>query len=355
MKKTVKIISVILIALVIAALLVVPKLLSEKNKNQSSNQNSPNQPVPVDAFVVQTEDLENEVATVGTVQPNEVVEIKSELQRKITGIYFKEGSFVPKGKVLFKLDDTDLLANLAKLELDEELNLKQQEREKTLLDKGLLSQDEYDVRQTAIDKIRADMDVVEINLDKTNIIAPFSGVTGFRNVSLGSLVNSTIVLTTLQDIGRVKIDFTIPEKYINMFSPGQDITFKVEGYDEEFTGRVISYDPKISEETRSITLRASANNMGNKLLPGSFVKVKLELDKISNAMMIPTEAIIPQLKGQSIFVYTNGKVQSRDVELGLRTEKSVQITSGIAPGDTIVTTNVLRLKPDAKVKLVNVN
>lgn len=199
------------------------------------------------------------------------------------------------------------------------------------------------------------MEVVNINLDKTNIVAPFSGVTGFRNVSIGSLVNSTIVLTTLQDIGRVKIDFTIPEKYINLFSAGQEITFKVEGYDDEFTGRVISYDPKISEETRSITLRASANNKGNKLLPGSFVKVKLELDDITNAIMIPTEAIIPQLKGQSLFIYSNGTAKSKDVELGLRTEKSVQITSGINPGDTVITTNVLRLRPDAKVKLVNVN
>lgn len=354
MKKPARIISIILIVLVLGALLIVPKLLSEKNKNQSSaNQNSANQLIPVDAYVVQTIDLENEVATVGTILANEEVEIKSEVQRRITGIYFKEGSFVPKGKTLFKLEDSDLLANLNKLKLDEELNLKQQEREKQLLEKGLISQDEYDVRQTTIDKIRADMEIVNINLAKTYIQAPFSGVTGFRNVSIGSLVNSTNVLTSLQDIGRVKVDFSIPEKYISVFSPGQDITFKVEGYYDEFTGKVISYDPKINENTRSITLRSSVNNKGNKLLPGSFVKVKLELDNISNAILIPSEAVVPQLKGQSIFIYRNGIAESNDVETGLRTEKNVQIISGLSTGDTVITTNILRLKPAAKVKIVN--
>ncbi|MEO8447115.1 MAG: efflux RND transporter periplasmic adaptor subunit [bacterium] len=355
MRKPIRIIAVTLILLVVGALLIVPKLLSEKNKTQNpTGQNTQNQVIPADAYVIMGTDLENEVATVGTILANEEVEIKSEVQRKITGIYFKEGSFIPKGKTLFKLDDADLLANMSKLELDEELNLKQQDREKQLLDKGLISPDEYDVRQTTIDKIRADMEIVNINLDKTYIHAPFSGVAGFRNVSLGSLVNSSNVLTTIQDIGRVKIDFSIPEKYINLFKPGQNITFQVEGYEDEFTGNVVSYDPKINESTRSIILRATANNNGNKLLPGSFVKVKLELDNISDAILIPTQAVIPQLKGQSVFIFQNGIAVSKDVEIGLRTDKDVQVTSGLTIGDTVITTNILRLKKDSKVKLVNI-
>lgn len=140
-----------------------------------------------------------------------------------------------------------------------------------------------------------------------------------------------------------------------MFRPGQDITFRVEGYDEDFTGKVISYEPKLNESTRSIILRATANNKGSKLLPGSFVKVKLQLEDINNAVMIPTESVVPKLKGQSVFLYQNGLAVSKDVELGIRTEKEVQITSNLNIGDTVISTNILRLKPNSKVKLVNIN
>ena len=356
MNKPVRNISIILIVIILGALLIVPKLISEKNKTQTpSGQNTSQQEISADAFIIKEIDLENEVATVGTIIANEEVEIKSELTRKITGIYFKEGTFVPKGKILFKLDDSDILARLRKLDLDEELNIKQQDREKQLLDKGLLTPDEYEVRETNIEKIKADIEVLEVELSKTEIRAPFSGVTGFRNVSIGSLVNNSNILTTIQDISRVKVDFSIPEKYIAVFRPGQDITFRVEGYDEDFTGKVISYEPKLNESTRSIILRATANNKGSKLLPGSFVKVKLQLEDINNAVMIPTESVVPKLKGQSVFLYQNGLAVSKDVELGIRTEKEVQITSNLNIGDTVISTNILRLKPNSKVKLVNIN
>ena len=356
MNKPARNISVILIVIVLGALLIVPKLLSEKNKTQTpAGQNTSQQEIPVDVFIIKQIDLENEIVTVGTIIANEEVDIKSELTRKITGIYFKEGTFVPNGKILFKLDDSDILARLRKLDLDEELNIKQQDREKQLLDKGLLTPDEYEVRETNIEKIRADIEVLEVELSKTEIRAPFSGIAGFRNVSIGSLVNNTNILTTIQDISKVKVDFSIPEKYIALFRPGQDITFRVDGYDEDFTGKVISYEPKLNENTRSIILRASSNNKGSKLLAGSFVKVKLKLENINNAVMIPTESVVPKLKGQSVFIYQDGKAVTKDVEMGIRTEKEVQITSNLSIGDTVISTNILRLKPNSKVKLININ
>lgn len=356
MNKPVRNISVILIVIVLGALLIVPKLLSDKSKQQTpSNQNTQQQEIPVDVFVIKQTDLENEVATVGTIIANEEVEIKSELTRKITGIFFKEGTFVQKGKVLFRLDDADILARLKKLDLDEELNMRQLDREKQLFDKGLLTSDEFEIRETNIEKIRADIEILEVELDKTEIRAPFSGIAGFRNVSIGSLVNNTAILTTIQDVSKVKVDFSIPEKYISAFSPGQNITFRVDGLNEEFTGNVISYEPKLNENTRSIIIRASANNKGNKLLPGTFVKVNLELENINNAVMIPTESVVPKLKGQSVFVYRNGIALSKDVETGIRTEKEIQITSELITGDTVVSTNILRLKPNSKVKIVNIN
>ncbi|MBS1552480.1 MAG: efflux RND transporter periplasmic adaptor subunit [Bacteroidetes bacterium] len=355
MNKTVRNISVILLIIVVGVLLIVPKLLSDKKESGPGNQNQQNQTLPADAIIVRSGEHENEISTVGTVVANEQVDIKSELSRKITGIYFNEGTFVPAGKLLFKLDDADIVARLNKLRIDEDLNLKQEEREKQLLDKGLFTPDEFEIRQTNIEKIRADIEILEIELSKTYIKSPISGITGFRNVSKGSLVNSAVVLTTVQDIGKVKIDFSIPEKYVSMFSKGMDINFNMDGYSEDFSAKVVSYDPNLNESTRSIILRAVTQNKGSKLLPGSFVKVKLQLEKDVNIMMIPTEALIPKLKGQSVFVFNDGTAVLKDVETGFRSEKEIQITSGISIGDTVLTTNILKLKNNSKVKIDKLN
>ncbi len=355
MNRKVRNISIALIVVAAIAFLVVPKLLSEKNKAPGEGkQGQQDQATLVDAYIVTLKELDNEISTVGTIVANEDVEIRSELGRKVTGIYFKEGAFVSKGKLLFKLDDSDLLAQLKKLELDEQLQLKQAEREKQLLDKGLLTSEEFDIRQTNIEKIRADMELVKINLDKTEITAPFSGIAGFRNVSNGSFVNNTVVLTTVKDIRKVKVDFSIPEKLISEFSKGQQIVFRVEGYDDEFTGTVVSYDPQLNENTRSIVLRAMADNPGNKLLPGSFVKVDLRLRKLNDAIMIPTEAVVPKQSGQSVFLFKNGTAVSQDINIEKRSESEVLVTSGVNEGDTVITTNILRIRNNGKVKLAKI-
>lgn len=354
MKKNLKKISILLLILVIGVILIVPKLISGKKEEETRSGNQ-NQQLPVDVYIVKPVELDNKISTIGTIVANESVEIKSEITKKITGIYFKEGTYVPKGKTLFKLDDSDLRARLRKLEIEEELAIKSEERERILLEKGLTTQEEYDIRINTLERIRADIDLVRIELSKTYIKAPFSGITGFRNVSIGSLVSNSNVLTNIQDISKIKIDFSIPEKYLNAFKRGQTIKFKVDGMDEEFTGEVVSFDPSLNENTRSITLRAIANNKNGKLLPGTFVKVNLELENIINAIMVPTESIVPKLKGQSIFVVKDGIAVSTDIETGLRTEKEIQVLTNLNPGDTIVTTNLLRIRPNSKIKIVNVN
>ncbi len=354
MSKTLRILFIVLAVVGILAYLIVPKIFSGKEKQGEGRSSPQDQVTPVDVFVVKPGDIQNELLTVGTITPNEEVEVRSELPRKITGIHFKEGSFVPAGKLMFTLDNSDLLAQLRKLEIEEELMSKQAEREMQLLEKGLFTQDEYDIRLTNIEKIRADKEIVLISLDKTEITAPFSGIAGFRNVSKGSFVNNTVVLTTIKDIGRLKVDFSIPEKYIPQFSKGQQISFSVEGFDDEFTGTVTSFDPQLNENTRSLILRAIAANPGGKLLPGSFVKVKLKLERIPDAVMVPTESVIPQQEGNSIFVIQNSEAVSKKIEVGTRTEKEIMVIQGLSEGDSIITTNILRLRNKSKVRPVNV-
>ena len=353
MKKPVKILAVVLIIVVIAAIIIVPKLFSTKEQsgpNQRQNQQS--QVISADGFIIKEQNLDNEIRTIGSIRANEEVEIRSEVSRKITSIGFKEGAYVGRGQTLFRLDASDLTARLRKLEIEEKLAIAKFEREKKLLEKGLTSQEEYDIEENTLEKIRADMSITRIDISKTSIHAPFSGIAGLRNVSRGSYVTPQTVLVTMQDVSKVKIDFSIPEKYIYLFKKGQKVIFTVDGIDGEFDGEVFAYEPKVENNTRSLVLRAVCSNPGKKLMPGTFANVTFKMSETSGAILIPTQALVPKLKGQSVFVVKEGKAKLLDVDIGNRSEEFVQITSGnINPGDTILTTNILRLKENSAVKV----
>ncbi|RPI17521.1 MAG: efflux RND transporter periplasmic adaptor subunit [Ignavibacteriae bacterium] len=355
MKKYIKLISISVIILIIAGFIIIPKILSTKEKsqrNQSPGSNQQNQALSVDGYVVKEQSLDNEIKTIGTIRANEEVELRSEVSRKVVGIYFKEGTSVSRGKVLFKLDASDLSARLKKQEIDEQLAINQLEREKYLIDKGLTPQETYETVETNLARIRADMEITRVDITKTSIRAPFSGVIGLRNVSIGSYVTPTIVLATIQDVSKIKIDFSIPEKYSPMFKVGQRVVFNVEGVPGDFEAEVFAFEPKVENNTRTLVLRAIASNPGKKLMPGNFANVTLKLSTQNNAILIPSQALVPKLKGQSVYVIKDGVAKTVDVEIGERTENNVQITTGLYPGDTVITTNILRLRPEAKVKMV---
>lgn len=357
MKRTVLFIAVPLLLIVILALIFVPKF-SGGNKQPADNkpnQNQQNQQISVEGFVIKTSVLDNDIKAIGNIRANEEAEIRSEVSRKIRGIYFKEGSYIGRGRTLFKLDSDDLTAKLRRQQVDERLAITKLEREKQLLEKGLTSQAEYDVLETTLEQIRADISITRIDISKTYVRAPFSGIIGLRNVSSGAYVTPQTVLTTMQDVSRVKIDFSIPEKYIYLFEKGQKIRFKVEGIQEEFEAEVYASEPKVENNTRTLVLRAVTNNPGKKLMPGTFANVTFLISENKDAMMIPTEALIPKLKGQSVYVVREGKAILTDVDIGERTETMIQLISdNIKPGDTVVTTNILRIRDKMPVKVGNV-
>lgn len=358
MSKTTKISAISLLVLVVLGIIFVPKFFSgdkkEGDKKQVSNQQ--NQAISVEGFVLKTEVLDNDIRAIGNIKANEEAEIRSEISRKIRGIYFKEGTYVSKGHTLFKLDSDDLTAKLRRQQIDEKLAISKLEREKQLIDKGLTSQEEYDVMESTLEQIRAELSITRIDISKTYVRAPFSGIIGLRNVSNGAYVTPQTVLTTMQDVSKVKIDFSIPERYIYLFQKGQKIKFKVDGLDGEFEAEVYAYEPKVENNTRSLVLRAITNNEGRKLMPGTFANVTFLISENKDAIMIPTEALIPKLKGQSVYVVRDGKAVLTDVDIGERTESLIEIKSDqIKSGDTIVTTNILRLKDKAPVKVEKVN
>jgi membrane fusion protein (multidrug efflux system) len=343
------------IAILILVIFVLPKITGTKAADDKERKPRDNK-LLADGFIIKMRDLENSISAAGTIRANEEVEIRSEVSRRLTGINFREGTYVSRGQTLFSLDASDIHAQLNKLNIAEALQMKTIERNTYLVEKGLMPLQENDIAQAQLDQTRADMNVLRVQLVKTSIRAPFSGIVGLRNVSRGSYVTPGDVLTTLQDISRVKIDFSIPERYSNSFTKGQDITFKIDGSDETFTAEIYAAEPQLNENTRSVLIRAVASNPGGKLKPGSFANVTINLNAVSDAVMIPSQALIPKLKGHQVFIVRNNKSIPVNVEIGTRTENEVQIISPeIRQGDTLITTNILQLKPNGDIKIVNIN
>ena len=350
MKKKTKTILIIAAVIIVIILLAIPKLKSTEDGANSTNQKSAG-PLPVKAHITKYEVLDNKVLTTGTILANEEVDLKSEENGKITRIYFKEGSFVKAGDLLVKINDADLQAQLQSAKSRLELQKDTEYRQKQLLEKEAISQEDYDMTANQLQVNQAEVELIKARIDKTEIRAPFSGIVGLKNVSEGSFVTNSIVIASLQNINPIKIDFSIPERHSSMVEVGDEINFTISGNNKKYIGKVYAIEPKIDPVTRTLQIRALCSNTGREILPGSFASVELVLKKIENAILVPSEALIPDIQGQKIFVYRNGIATPQQVETGIRTDKTVQLTSGVSEGDTIITSGMLQLRPGAPVKI----
>ncbi len=316
-----------------------------------TNNASPKAPqsLGVNGYIVHSEILDNKIFATGSVIASENVDIKPELAGKIVQINFTEGKFVKKGQPLIKLNDADYQATLRKL--DAQLKIAQQSEQrlaKLLAIKGV-SQDEYDAVINQLNNIKADMEYQKVQIDKTEILAPFNGVIGLKSVSVGSFINATSQVATIQALNPIKIDFTVPEKYAYQVKMGEVLKFNVDGLSEEFSAKVYAAENQIDPITRSLKVRASADNSKNLLKPGAFVRINFNLNEINNALMIPTESIVAILKGQQVYAVKNGKATPTPVEIGIRTDTKIQIIKGLSVGDTVLTSGLMGLKPGAGV------
>jgi membrane fusion protein, multidrug efflux system len=345
MKKTTLIIILVVLGLIAY------KLLAPGKKQQPAGTGKPSGPARVSGLVLKGEIFAEKIAATGTVIANEEVELRPEASGKIIQMNLKEGSSVRKGELLVKINDADLVAQLEKqrstLKLAEERNSRQQR----LLDLKAISREEADISQNQVNAIRADISLIQAEVAKTEIRAPFDGKVGLRYVSPGSYVSPTSEVALIQDTDPVKIGFSIPEKYISRVHKGDRISFRVEGSDRSYTGEIYAIESKIDLQTRSVQIRATCPNREGLLYPGSFATVELELQKTENALLVPAETIMPDLKGQKVFVVRNGKAMEQKVETGTRTDARVLIREGLREGDTLITTGIMQLKPNTPVKV----
>ncbi len=342
----------VVIVLLIAGIIVYNKVLHPAESAPSGPPKGAVKQMNVTGFVVAPKSLANNILASGSLLASEEVELHPEMAGKIIDLNLNEGHPVTKGTLLVKLFDADLQAQLRKLLAQKSTAEKTEGRLKQLLAINGVGQQEYDVALTQVNSLQADIDLVQAQISKTEIRAPFNGIVGLKNVSLGAYVSPTTTIATLQQIDPLKVDFTIPEKYASLIGNGDAVKFSVDGFDETFTGKVFAIEPRIDEATRSVKIRAQVNNSKARLYPGAFAKIDLGLKNIDNALMVPTQCIIPEARNKKIIVVKDGKADFRKVETGIRNESYIQVTSGIEAGDTIVTTAIMYVKPGMDLKVM---
>jgi membrane fusion protein (multidrug efflux system) len=301
-------------------------------------------PLKVSTITVQQSQFAETITSTGSVRAEEAVELQAEINGKVVAINFVEGAQVQQGQLLVKLNDADLRATRQRALQRKELATLREKRLAKIVKDGMARQEEYDVAWNELQVQNAEIELAEAQIAKTEIRAPFSGVVGLRYVSAGAFVNAATRVATLQRIERLKIDFSIPEKYANRIKLGTPITFSVAGGDRQFVGEIYAFDPRIDAATRTVLLRAVAPNPEGRLLPGAFANVELKISQMNDAILIPAVAVIPGLTEKNVFVMSEGKAQRRAVETGTRTASQVHILSGLKPGDVVITSGLQQMR-----------
>lgn len=346
MNKTVKTILILVAATAIGYLLYTKVFSGNDETNMAGPTGGPMaEKVAVDVFVVSTTAFQNKITSTGTVIPNEDVELRSELSGRVTNINFTEGARVKKGQLLLTVNDADLRAQLKKLESNRSLYSDMEKRQRTLLEKEYISRQEYDQVSNQLATANADIQALRASLAKAYVRAPFDGVIGLREVSEGSYVTAATPIARIVDVSPVKIDFTIPGRYSQSVSVGDKITFTSEGSPETFEANIYAIQPNIDPATRTLNLRAMFPNTNQQIKPGAFVRVEMALKDVDEAILIPTESIIPEATGHKVFLAKNGKAQPKMVKIGQRSEAFIQIIEGIEPGDSIISSGILQVRP----------
>jgi membrane fusion protein (multidrug efflux system) len=340
----------ILAALAVLAVLAAPKLIQLRKTSAPATAPIGNT-LRVRAYRVVPNLLTERLTTTGTVRANEEVEIVSEISGKVSDIYFEEGSRVAVGQLLLKIDDSELVAERQRALYRVALAERAEARQRQLLEDGVISSENYDVAFGELNVLRAELQLIEAQLLKTEIRAPFSGVIGLRWVSPGSYLSSQTRIASLNELDPIKLDFTVPEKYSALMKVGDGISFEVEGFNRTFPGTIYAVEPSIEASTRSLRVRARCPNSDGALIPGAFANVDLVLRSIPDALTVPSIAVIPELGGKKVFVYEDGTAQPRSVETGIRSDTAVQITSGLDEGDLVIISGILQMQPGLEIEI----
>lgn len=336
-------------------MIIYPKLKdsweTEALDKQINNVSTEKKPLNVSFEIIKPEPVFEKINVVGSLLPDEEVDLTFETSGKLVGIYFQEGTMVQKGDLLAKINDLPLQAQLKKLTSQVPLAENRVFRQKTLLEKDAVSQEAFEQVNSDLEQLRADIELVKAQIAQTELKAPFDGYIGLRMVSEGNFVSPTTVIARLTKISPMKINFSVPERYAFQIKKGTLIEFKTDANPVSTEATVYALDAMINQDTRTRDVRAIFQNSKREWMPGAFVSVEISLSEIPNAIAVPSQALIPELGIDKVFLYKSGKAQPVEVVAGLRTEARVQIIKGLQIGDTLLTSGMLQLRTGMPVVL----
>ncbi|HEY6914877.1 MAG TPA: efflux RND transporter periplasmic adaptor subunit [Paludibacter sp.] len=302
----------------------------------------------VNGYVVKPSLLITEISVSGSLVAFDEVELKNEVAGRVVMINLPEGKFVKKGTLLVKLFDDDLQATLKKQEAQLAIQQQIYKRQTELLKVNGISQNDYDQTGLQLNSLKADIEVQKTLIRKTEIRAPFDGVIGLRNVSVGAIVTPSTLMTTIRTENKIKLDFSVPEKYSSAINPGMKVSFSMNKENMKFNATVIATEKGIDASTRNLKVRALVNSQSAELVPGAFANVTLRLNENNNAIMIPSLALIPQEDNKTVIVAKNGKAHLVEIKTGIRQSTNIEVLEGIQAGDTVITSGLQFLKEDSK-------
>lgn len=315
---------------------------------------APTQPggwsIPVEAAAVRIGTITRTVQAVGSLRANESVIVRPELGGRIERIHFTEGQPVNRGDPLFTLEASIYDAELDQAQARLNLSRTNNQRVVSLRQQGLGTEQERDQALAELRVSQAALALAQARLEKMTITAPFNGVMGLRRVSVGDYVSPGQDMVNLLDLNPIKVDFRVPEVFLADVKTGQTIEVRVDAFPgETFTGEVYAIDPQVDINGRSLVLRARIPNPEGRLQAGLFARVDLILERHENALLIPEEALVPRGDQQQVFKIVDGKAMLTEVTIGRRQEGQVEIVSGLAPGDRVVTAGQLKIRDGAPV------
>ncbi len=321
-----------------------------KSANLDARKETP--AVIVDVIIAAPESISDVIEANGTVIPDEYVELRPEVSGRLTYLNVPEGKYIAKGTVVARVNDADLMAQIAKSKVQLYLAQTTVDRYKKLLDINGLNQADFDVALNQVNSLKADIVYTQALVDKTVIKTPFSGVAGLRQLSPGAYVTPATIIATLQQTKQVKIDFTLPDIYSNVIKNGTLVSIEIDGLQAGRKAKIIATEPGANTDTRNLKVRAILQN--GTANPGSFVKVYLDAGKNRSSIKVPTSCIIPDDRNNQVILVKNGKAHFVNVKTGIRETNNVEILQGVTTGDSVIVTGVLFARPKSLVQVRSV-
>ena len=289
----------------------------------------------VNAAIVRPQVLVDEIPIIGSLLPDEEVNLSFETSGKITDINFEEGTHVTKGQLLAKVNDRPLQAQLQRLVAQLKLAEDRVFRQDALLKRDAVSKEAYEQVKTELATLNADIELVRAQIEQTELRAPFDGIIGLRQVSVGTYASPSTIVAKLTKITPLKLEFSVPESYAKDVRVGTSLNFNLTGSLNKYEAQVYARESSLDPETRSLTIRALYPNPSG-IMPGRYASITLRKQEFENALAIPSEAIVPEMGKDKVFLYKKGKAEPVDSVTGTRTEALVQAVAGLEEGDTVI-------------------